>query len=179
MPILSSQGWKRRLVFGLLSIPAVVGGYVLALRWVPYGVAVIATGVVAGLFIAFAAQALWSRTSISTDRRSPASERPSGAGNAKSGLCAASPIRQRLAQEQGRLEHLDAERERRGDSGFGKATEDQIVWGELLELELQDIDEQVRRICDVGSGATGRRPRTSSAPNTHLRKGGPHEHNGA
>jgi hypothetical protein len=93
MPILSSQGWKRRLVFGLVfSIPAAVGGHMLALRWAPYDVAVINTGVVAGLLIAFVADALLPRTRISTDRRSPVSERQSGVGNVKSGQCAASQI---------------------------------------------------------------------------------------
>ena len=55
-------------------------------------------------------------------------------------------IRQRLAAEKAGLEQLDAERERRGDSRFGRAAEDRIVWNELLDLELQDIDEHVSRI---------------------------------
>jgi hypothetical protein len=151
------QWWKRGLVFGpVFGIPVAIGGYAVALPWAPCGAAAIATGVVGGLLIPFVADALLPRTRISADRRSPVSELLSGVGNAESGKCAASPIRQRLAEEQGRLARLDAERERRGDSGFGKATEDRIVWGELLELELQDIDEQLSRIRGVVSGATGR-----------------------
>jgi hypothetical protein len=123
MPILSSQRWKRRLVFGLVfNIPAAAGGHVLALRWAPYGVAEIATGLVAGLLIAFLADAFLPRMRIATDRSSSVSERQNGVVNVKSGQCAASQIRQRLAEEQCRLEYLDAEREYRGDSGFGKAT---------------------------------------------------------
>jgi hypothetical protein len=54
--------------------------------------------------------------------------------------------RERLSERVVCLQLLDAERERRGDLRFGKTTEDRIIWSELIELELQDIDEQVRRI---------------------------------
>ena len=55
--------------------------------------------------------------------------------------------RLRLAEEAASLEHLEVERRRLGDSNFGKSTENRIVWRELIELELQEIDEQLRRIC--------------------------------
>jgi hypothetical protein len=157
-----------RMVF---SIPAGVGAHALALWWAPYGVAVMAAVLLAGLLIAVAADAFLVRTPISTDGSLPVSERLRVAGNAKSGQLPASPIRQRLSDEQARLEHLDAERERRGDSGFGKAAEDRIVWGELLELELQDLDEHVRRICSVGQ--------RSRASNTPQRKEGPQQYTGS
>jgi hypothetical protein len=83
-------------------------------------------------------------------------------GNAKSEKCRASTTRQRLAEEKTCLEHLDAERAYRGDSGFGKTTEDRIVWSELLDLELQDIDEQVSRICQAAADASGPRSRMSN-----------------
>jgi hypothetical protein len=41
---------------------------------------------------------------------------------------------------------LQAERDRLGDPAYAKATEDEIIWNELVELELQDIDEQLTRI---------------------------------
>ncbi len=85
-----------------------------------------------------------------------------GTGKVKSEKCSASTTWQRLAEEKARLEHLDAERASRSDSGFGKATEDRIVWRELLDLELQDIDEQVRRICQAAGDAFGRRSRMSN-----------------
>ena len=66
--------------------------------------------------------------------------------------------RERLAEAVARLERLDTERERRGDSGFGRTAESRIIWGELIELELQEIDEQVSRIC----GASPPAPRRSS-----------------
>jgi len=145
------QWWERGLVFGLVfSIPAAAGWYALALRWALGGAAAIAAAVAAGLLIASVAYALLPRPRISTDRRSSVSQRSIGVGGASSGQCAVSPLRARLADEQRRLARLDAERERRGDSGFGKAAEDRIVWGELLELELQDLDEQLSRIRGAG-----------------------------
>lgn len=64
-------------------------------------------------------------------------------------------IRRRLAEERATLERLDAERVQRRNPVFGKTDEDQIVWGELLELELQDIDEQVKRICNRAGKVSG------------------------
>jgi hypothetical protein len=92
---------------------------------------------------------------------------PSGRGHAKTEPWRTT--RQRLTEAVARLERVEAERERRGDSRFGKTTENRIVWGELIELELQEIDEQVSRIC----GAAGRSPQAPMRSN--LREGGPHE----
>jgi len=61
-------------------------------------------------------------------------------------------IRRRLADEKSRLDSLDAERESCGESGLAKVREDRIVWHELIELELQDIDEQVTRIRLLSGG---------------------------
>ena len=52
----------------------------------------------------------------------------------------------------------------RADSCFGKTMENRIIWCELIELELQEIDEQVSRIC----AAAARNPRAS----VNLREGG-------
>jgi hypothetical protein len=54
--------------------------------------------------------------------------------------------RQRLTEGKAVLDQLDRERESQGDSDFRKTTEDRIIWGELLDLELQDFDEQLNRI---------------------------------
>src|SRR5260370_32069 len=141
---------------------AVLGALSLGLRWAPYGVAAITGGLVVGLLIALIADALFPRTRTSTDQHSPVSGRLLGTGKAKPEKCRASTTWQRLAEEKTCLEHLDAERAYRGDSGFGKTTEDRIVWGELLDLELQDIDEQVSRICQAAGDASGRRSRMSN-----------------
>jgi len=132
------NGWcKRAAVLGLVfSIPSALGAQVSAWSWTPDGAAAIA--LVGGLLIALGVYALVKRKRTPEGGRSPVWERPGGAG--------ASAVRQRLAEEKARLEDLDAERACRGDSAFGKATEERIIWGELLDLELQDIDEQVGRI---------------------------------
>lgn len=56
-------------------------------------------------------------------------------------------IHERLAEARLRLERLDLERLLSGDPLLDKAGEQRIVWRELLDLELQDFDEQVERIC--------------------------------
>jgi len=81
--------------------------------------------------------------------------------------------RQRLAEAATRLENLEAEREVRGDSRFGMTTENRIVWNELIELELQEIDEQVNRICS----AADRNPK--AAAKSSLREGGLHGRDGS
>ncbi len=64
-------------------------------------------------------------------------------------------VRQRMAEEVARLERLDAERERRGDSRFGMTTEDRIIWRELIDLELQEIDDRVRGMGGAAGGSEG------------------------
>jgi hypothetical protein len=162
--------WKRGPVFGLfLGISCAFGANALGLKWAPYGVVSIAASLVDGLLIAFFADNLFPRTVASTDRQSPTLGMSSASAGAQAGIYPAKTLRERLAEGKVSLERLDADRERRGDSEFGKTTEDRIVWGELIELELQDIDEQLHRIC--GS----RSPQTPLKSN--LRKGGSHEHN--
>ena len=60
----------------------------------------------------------------------------------------------RLAEENGRLQDLAAERERRRDPRYGVVAEQRIIWNELLDLELQDIDERASRICDEARDST-------------------------
>ncbi len=71
--------------------------------------------------------------------------------------------RRRLADEKSRLDAVDAERESYGDPGLGKIREDRIVWHELIELELQDIDEQVTRIRQLSGGTADGQPPTPVA----------------
>ena len=44
--------------------------------------------------------------------------------------------------------HHFLERVHRGDPSFNKTIEERIIWGELLELELQEVDEQIERISE-------------------------------
>lgn len=66
-------------------------------------------------------------------------------GRAQRGVDA-SPTFQRLVEEYAMLSRLEVERVERGEPNFGKAIEERILWRELLELELQDVDEQIERI---------------------------------
>jgi len=155
----SERWWRRGLVLGLVfSIPSAFGVLAPGVRWVPDGVAVVAIGLAAGMLIALIVDALSPSTQTANGQYSPVPE----TGNARSGKCSASATWQRLAEAKACLEDLDAERADRGDSSFGKATEDRIVWNELLYLELQDIDEQVSRSSQAAWDASGRRPRRSN-----------------
>jgi hypothetical protein len=58
-----------------------------------------------------------------------------------------SKVHDRLIAARASLEKLDRQRALSGDPHFGKAAEQSIVWRELFDLELQDFDEQIERIC--------------------------------
>ena len=60
-----------------------------------------------------------------------------------------SSLHERLAKAAACLESLDCERSSCGDPNLGKAIEKRIVWRELLDLELQDVDEQIERLSEV------------------------------
>jgi hypothetical protein len=129
-----SSGAIVGLFFG---VPPAWGAHDMGLPWMPYGVGVITIGLVVGMLIAFTVESLFPRTGTRHQPfRAPA--RPSAA---------ASTIRQRLAEGKARLDRLDAQRGRQARSDFGMTAGQRIIWGELLELELQDIDEQVSHIC--------------------------------
>jgi hypothetical protein len=68
-----------------------------------------------------------------------------------------SSLHERLAVSRARLERLDQERIRSGNPFLDKDIEHRIVWSELLELELQEIDEQVDRICRATAQLSGPR----------------------
>jgi hypothetical protein len=66
---------------------------------------------------------------------------------------ALSPTSKRLQAEVAVLDQLDQEHSGLAASNFGKALADHIVWRELLELELQEIDEQIDRITGAAGAA--------------------------
>jgi hypothetical protein len=149
--------WRRAPVFGLaFSLPSGCGALALGLRWVPFSIAAITEDMVVALLIAFLADAIFPCKLEPSDRHSPEPARLPGAHT--TGLeerC--TMIKQRLAGEKSLLDQLDSEREYRGDSNFQKTAEDRIIWGELLDLELQDFDEQLNRIRQTAGDASGRR----------------------
>jgi hypothetical protein len=122
----------------------------MGVTWVPYGLVVIFSGLVVGLSLAYLAVAYlfdmpYLRIPVPVSPRAPVLK-PLRTESRSSANLVFSAIRRRLAEENVVLAKLDAERERLQDSHFGTTAEQRIVWGELLELELQDIDEQVSRI---------------------------------
>ena len=66
-----------------------------------------------------------------------------------------SSLHERLAEARIRLERLDRERSWSGNPLLGKAVEHRLVWRELLDLELQDIDQQMDRICGAAQNISG------------------------
>ena len=56
------------------------------------------------------------------------------------------PTQKRLTEAFACLARLACEREQGDEPVFGRFIEQQIIWRELLELELQDTDEQIERI---------------------------------
>ena len=55
-------------------------------------------------------------------------------------------IQERLARAFSRLQGIQLVRNHRQDRFFGKSAEERIIWRELLDLELQDVDEHIERI---------------------------------
>ena len=58
-----------------------------------------------------------------------------------------SPIQRRLAQAFALIEQIQEQRLQEQDPLAGRFIEERLIWRELLDLELQDIDEQIERIC--------------------------------
>lgn len=57
----------------------------------------------------------------------------------------ASPVVRRLAGEFALLNEIEFERASRCDPFYGQGTEERIIWRELLDLELQEMDEEISR----------------------------------
>jgi hypothetical protein len=53
---------------------------------------------------------------------------------------------ERLERAFSRLRGIQLVRNHGQDRFFGKSAEERIIWRELLDLELQDVDEQIERL---------------------------------
>lgn len=69
-----------------------------------------------------------------------------------------SPIQRRLAEAFVFVEHLQQQRLQGQDAMLGRFIEERLIWRELLDLELQDIDEQIEGICASAAVPEKERP---------------------
>jgi hypothetical protein len=141
-----ARWWLRGLVLG----PAFAAVSVFAAQ-VP-AAAAISGGLVTALLIALLADNLMPCEQPASARRPDTARRVAARSRDTAGA-------RRLREAKTALDRLETERRRRRNPGYGKAAEERIVWGELLELELQEIDEQVSRI----RRAAGRDPDSPSS----------------
>ena len=66
------------------------------------------------------------------------------------------PTRERIARGFSRLQDIQLVRTHGQDLSFGKPAEERIIWRELLDLELQEIDEHIERRSASAAGGFDR-----------------------
>jgi hypothetical protein len=144
-----ARWWKRGLGLGLVfGAISAFGALSLGMRLVPYGAAALTVCLASGVLTALIADAVFPavlrrrKSEKAAVRKTGRRDSPKRAnrGLSETGL--------RLAREARILENLERERVRRRKPGYSRTAEDRIVWSELLELELQDIDERLEKICE-------------------------------
>lgn len=139
--------WKRGLVLALLfNLPTAVGAQAFGLRYATFGVAVIVSGLASGLIVAFLTDTFLPLVRETTHPTSKVRQPPGKFKGTSVRGCGKDSLRERLLEGKACLEDLDGERQRQGDFGFGRLIEERVIWSELLDLELQEIDEQANRI---------------------------------
>jgi hypothetical protein len=138
--------WKRGIglgvAFGLVSS---LGSWMVGAKGLPFGLAAMAASLISGLVVALSTDA-----ALPVPLREKAKAVNDGRTFALQDLAAEprirTPLGQRLAKKKLALEALERERLRRRKPAFGKTTEERIIWSELLELELQEIDDSLHRL---------------------------------
>uniref|UniRef100_Q01Y14 Uncharacterized protein n=1 Tax=Solibacter usitatus (strain Ellin6076) TaxID=234267 RepID=Q01Y14_SOLUE len=125
-------GWKRGFVLGLVfSIPS--AAIAMGTNHTALCVAAIIEGLVAGPLIALVVDSLFVAELQPPEIRKVKRHVFSRTG-------------ERLESEKELLDALAAERAECRRPGFGISSEERIIWRELLDLELQDLDEQMSRL---------------------------------
>jgi len=139
--------WARGLGLGaLFSVPSTVALSVKDPLRVPLALAICAGSMAAGVLIALLTDCICPRTPAPSVDLDSAAEPPRAFEDSGVRPRPANANARRLADAKNRLERLDAERELRHNPAYCQTAEDRIVWRELLELELQDIDDRVGRL---------------------------------
>jgi len=148
--------WLAGLAAGaLFGAPSAWGAHSLGMPWIPYGITTIALGTADGLFLAFAVKELFPETPARAVARAEPEEAPAGARSSPPGDPPAEGIHRRIFESMLALERLEAERERRGDRSYGAARESEMIWRELLDLELRNIDENADGIREAADDESG------------------------
>ena len=130
------------------------------MKWIPFGIASITATLISGTLMALIADAVFPLGSSPQNRERASTREQSVTVKRAGAQRARTAVGDRLASEKALLENLELERARKRRPGFGKAAEDRIIWSELLELEIQDIDERLQRICrDTEQRSTKHPPR--------------------
>lgn len=118
MPILFTVGLG--IVFGMFfGVPPAWGAYDMGMPWWPYCACTVLMGLMVGLFLAylvitFLLESVWKPAPAASPNLEPADTASA----------------RRLAEQKALLDNLDA------------GSQQRIIWGELLDLELQDVDER-------------------------------------
>lgn len=140
--------WARGLSWGaLFSLPSVVALRAMTPGGAARALALCAGTMAAGVLIAVLTDSICPRKPEpppeveDADILEPLAAEDSSARRPQP----ADELGRRLVDGKSRIEELDAERKMRRDPGFAQAAEDRIVWRELLDLELQEIDDRVAR----------------------------------
>lgn len=117
-------------VFGLLfGLPPAIAICATGVPWFPWGLAASIPGLIVADVLAYLVARFVFGLRLFRGRR-----------------VADTAAARRLGDAVEKLERFRSERKRRHDPGYEKRTEDRIIWNELLDLELQDIDQQINRI---------------------------------
>ncbi len=130
--------WKRGLIFGVVISPVTIGSLTVGSTRIVYGLAAMAATLIAALFIGLVSEAVFPRA---ITRIRPVQKHDDTLPMEMFKRAKVS-TRDRLSEGRTCLEYLEMERESSGDRRFGRELEDRIIWRELLELELQDMDQR-------------------------------------
>lgn len=139
--------WKRGAGLGaLLSLPSLIvlgamDGAAAALT-----ISLCAGSMAAGVIIAFLTDTICPRRKPESYDSERALRRPEIRRQPIELPPDASDTCRRLADGTRALEEIESERRRRDDAAFGQEAEDRIVWRELIELELQEIDDHLNHL---------------------------------
>jgi hypothetical protein len=143
----SPSWWKRGAGLGaLFSLPSVIALGPMNRTGAVLGISLCAGSMAAGVIIAFLTDTICPRRQPAADdskrpaRPSELRKKPTDLPRDASSTC------RRLADGERALEQIESERELRGDAAFGQEAEDRIVWRELIELELQEIDAHLNHL---------------------------------